>query len=132
MKLKNWLLLNGEFNRVMNTLIQSKNLPTIVSWRLSKAIKPIIEQQKILEEVRNDLIKKLWEPQKDENWNDTESWKVKDENMDEFMKELKELMEVENDIEWEEIILKVSEDERLWLSIGDLEILKDIIQIELK
>lgn len=129
MKLKNQLLMNEKFLNIVTRLTLNDKLPTLILYKLKSIVIPAIEQAKIIEWVRVDLVKKYWEEVGEEG---NKNWQVKKENIDEFMKEISILVESETEIFGEPVTLKMKDDERIGFTIDDLEILKDFLIIEEK
>jgi len=94
-----------ESKKVIEDLMEVK-LPIAVSYKLNKVYKKVVEENKSFEEKRLELIKTYGEQTDKEK----DTWTVKQENVDQFFKELEELTKVEVDIEFPKIKLSELQD----------------------
>ena len=113
-----------EFVNAINKLVKAPIDP-ITSFDLRVLIKKISEQEKIYEDMRNELIIELWE--EEENW----TTKVKKENETKFYEKMNEINKIEKKY-WEKYKINLKklykEDKPLvLLSIQDMNALDVII-----
>ncbi len=109
-----------EIVKVINK-IMSSDFPIVVSFRLSKMIKPINDILKIVTEKEEQLYKKYGETNKDKI-------NVKPENFDIFNKEFYEFVNEEVDINVDKINIK--DIEKVELKPIEIELIKDFLIIE--
>jgi hypothetical protein len=119
MRLKNKTLTMSEQSLVK---LKSQDLPVKVAYKLNKNIKAISERLRFINEHRKDFIEKYGRP--DENgvfYIPSEDH----ENVDKFMKDYTELLEIEDEIEI--IAMTLDELESAELSSDDLEAISFLI-----
>jgi hypothetical protein len=109
-----------EIVKVINK-IMSSDFPVVVSFRLSKMIKPINDILKMVTEKEEQLYKKYGETNKDKI-------NVKPENFDIFNKEFYEFVNEEVDINVDKINIK--DIEKVELKPIEIELIKDFLIIE--
>jgi len=109
-----------EIVKVINK-IMSSDFPIVVSFRLSKMIKPINDILKMVTEKEEQLYKKYGETNKDKI-------NVKPENFDIFNKEFYEFVNEEVDINVDKINIK--DIEKVELKPIEIELIKDFLIIE--
>ena len=95
---------NEMIEHILKPLGQLANmdLPVIPALKIAKNIKSIEEHSKPYFKIKNDLYKKYGERVKEGN---QEAYKLKEENVDKFNIDLKELLNQENEIKIEKIII---------------------------
>jgi hypothetical protein len=93
--------------------INNLKLPVAVSFKIGKTMKAINSELTAYDEVKNKRIKELGEETKDEEGNKTGSYKITDKNMPAWIKENKELIEREVDIEIYKLSLSDLEGEKI-------------------
>lgn len=89
---------------VLQGLLDVK-LPIKVAYRLNKLTNKLASEMKFYEEKRLELIKELGEKVKDKDGKETEQIQVLKENEPEFYEELKKVLELEIEIDYEPISL---------------------------
>jgi sulfopyruvate decarboxylase TPP-binding subunit len=117
----------GEIVNAKDSLIKlfKMDLPIIISYKLGKLVKEVDKEIKHFEEERFKLIKKYGE------LTDKNSYSVKPENVEEFAKDLKELLEISLKLEIEKVSLENISSE-IKLSAIDLVSLEKFVDLEAK
>jgi single-stranded DNA-specific DHH superfamily exonuclease len=87
--------------------LQQETMPVKVSYRIKRLIDKLSPILKTYEEKRNDLVKEFGEE------NEDKSFQVKKENLDEFYKKLNEVLEIEEEVEFEPINIEELGDTKL-------------------
>jgi hypothetical protein len=116
-----WELCHGRVSTL--TRIFDCQLPIKTSLKIHKLNKILSEEFKIIEETRNELVKKYGE-----QLEDGASWKVKEENVDKFMGEFAELLKEETDINFEKIPVELLDNVKL--SANELSLLENFIELD--
>lgn len=88
-------------------------LPVSVSFKIANFTKKADPELKTFSEIRDNKIKELGELKKDEDGNETTDYEVKKENVDQYKKEIEELLDQDVDLYVPEINLS---------ELGDLKI----------
>lgn len=96
---------------VMNKILEA-TLPATVSFQLTKLLKTLNEEIKIIEEQRVKLVTKYGEN------GENEAVTVSDSKKEEFLKEFSELLESEIELNWQP--LSISNFDGLNLSVNDM------------
>jgi len=96
---------------VMNKILEA-TLPASASFQLTKLLKTLNEEIKIIEEQRVKLVTKYGESE------ENEAVTVSDAKKDDFLKEFSELLDSEIDLNWNP--LPISSFEGLNLSVNDM------------
>lgn len=111
-KLKNFVTFykkNMKIEQLLNSqglsIILSKELPMVTSFKLSKLAKRIEEEVSLFDKARVAKVKELGEPIKDKDGKETSDYKIKEENKEIWAQEYKSLIEQEVTIEVPEIKL---------------------------
>lgn len=86
--------------------VAGKELPSKLSYSLSRLQMKIAEPLQVLDKTRNELVKKYGELQENESTKAKEM-KVKTENLDKFYSELNEVLKTEENIEFNPIALSL-------------------------
>jgi Sec-independent protein translocase protein TatA len=86
-------------------VVGGKDLNMVVSFKLGKVVKQVKDELGHFKETLNNKVKELGEETKDKDGKPTGNWQVKSENMDEWIKQSKELAEEEVEISVPEIKL---------------------------
>lgn len=135
MKLQNTIFYRQKANeaspfiQALNALI-GEPLPVKTSYALAKIAKTVSDKQKAYEDARNALVKKYGEPAKDKNGKETGGTTVKEKNMEPFLKELNELIEMEEEYKIEKVTLEEKQLEGVKIKPQDLMVLEKIIDIK--
>jgi GTP:adenosylcobinamide-phosphate guanylyltransferase len=103
------------------TKIVSKDLPLKTSYALTKLVKEVETKSVVFQEAKNSIIKKYGE-EKDGGINVTK------ENMEVFLKEFDELLNIEEEYDFEKI--EISKDLEIELAVGDLINLEKVLEIK--
>lgn len=112
MKIKNAQLINSEQALIK---LKSEALPIKVAYRLNKTIKEIGEKIKFINEQRNDIIMKYG------NESDGRFVIAQDdkENVDKFLKDFKEILDIEEELDID--LFDLSDFENVKLSSDEVE-----------
>ena len=121
MKIKNELFENELKNKALNKFIKN-DLPIKQSYAINKFIKEIWDKSKSYWDVKLLLLSKYWEEK--EKW----FFNVKKENLKEFNEKFKELLEIEEDYQYEKITISLDSD--LKISPEDMSLLEEFINFE--
>lgn len=106
MKLTNLQLINSEQALIK---LKSQELPILVAYKLNKAIKDIAEKIAFINEQKNEIIKKYG---KEEHGSYSIAQDDK-ENIDKFLKDFKEVLDIEEEVNVEPFDLKDFENVKL-------------------
>lgn len=118
MKVKLEKIVNGK-QSLVNLLNQS--LPVKTSYRLGKLVSKVERELKDFEAKRLELVKKHGDPVE----GDSNKIQVREGNLEEFTKELNELLDVDVDLNFEPVSLDQLADAKL--SAVDLNALSDFV-----
>lgn len=97
-------------------------------YKIKELGEELMKKYNLFGKARDELIMKYWQ--------ETEKWKFSvdgnSENAKEFFEKLDELVKIEIELQLEKISIEMKEDEKIWLSTLDLELLSPVFEIKIK
>ena len=118
MKIKNTLFENKQYIETMRKIHTSDKLTVLDAYRINRLVKQIGELNQEYLDLKNTLLKKLGTPDEEKGEG---AYKIESDNVEEFSKELNDLLEIEHNLEIEKLPFPSKIDEGI--TVADIDIL---------
>ena len=118
MKIQNSIFENKQYLETMRKIHTSDKLTVLDAYRINRLVKQISELNQEYLELKNTLLQKFGKPDEEKGEG---TYKIEPDNIEEFSKELNDLLGIEHDLEIEKLPFPSKIDEGI--TVADIDVL---------